>query len=630
MNTSSERTPEMRFGRRRDYALVLLLLACLTLTPLTAEEVQDPSSYANVNDVRVTHMDLDLAVDFDRRVLSGSATLQIDNMTGADTLILDVWDLDIRKIHTDAQEEAISFSLGEKVEYKGTPLRIPVSDETEQVTVHYTTSPGARALQWVQPSETAGQSSPFLYTQSQFIMARSWIPCQDTPEIRMTYTATIRTEPEYLALMSARNPQEKDAKGVYQFEMPQPIPSYLMALAVGDLEFREIGDESGVYAEPAVVEDAAWEFTETAEMIQAAEDLYGPYLWGRYDLLVLPPSFPFGGMENPRLTFVTPTIIAGDRSLVSLVAHELAHSWSGNLVTNATWEDFWLNEGFTMYFEHRIIEEIKGRAFAEMENELNYRELQRVLDRMGRENPDTRLKTNLEERDPEKAFSLIPYFKGLFFLEMLENHFGRKRWDVFLERYFDRFQFQSVTTGEFLEYLRSNLLNEKGGLEEKLRIREWIYEPGLPENCPAPDSEELELVAGTIERWQGGRPAEKLKTGEWTTQHWLYFLQNLPDTLSAEEMQELDTAFQFTETGNMPILKEWLVLSVNSGYREAFSRMESFLTRVGRISLIEPVYRALAKSESGFERAKHIFEQARSGYHAMTVQAISDLLEDRQ
>ena len=617
-----------RFICRYLAGIVLLLLVGQGL--MAAETVDDPTSFANINEVRITHMDLDLGVDFQQQQLRGTAVLQLNNITGTDTLILDVWDMEIRSVSLGEGNRKTWYSLGEEIDYIGQPLRIHISPETEQVTVRYITSPGAKALQWVRPAQTAGGEQRFLYTQSQFLMARTWIPCQDSPEVRMTYTATIHTSADYLALMSARNPQEKQKSGVYKFTMPQPIPSYLVSLAVGDLEYREISDRSGVYAEPPVIEDAAWEFAETDRMIQAAENLYGPYLWEQFDILVLPPSFPFGGMEHPRVTYATPTIIAGDRSLVALVAHELAHSWSGNLVTNATWEDFWLNEGFTTYFEHRIVERVKGEDFAEMEAELSYRELQRILDRMGRQNPDTRLKTNLEGRNPEKAFSLIPYYKGMFFLRMLEEYFGRERWDTFLERYFDRFQFESMTTERLLQYLRSKLLNSDLALEEELKIREWIYEPGLPENCPVPSSGDLDRVEGALELWKSGTNAAQLETGGWTTHHWLYFLRNLPDSLSTPRLQELDRAFQFTETENKLLLKEWLVISVKNNYDPAVQRAESFLERVGRISLIEPVYRALADSQDGIRKATRIFQEAKSGYHAMTVAAISRALESER
>ncbi|HKJ66909.1 MAG TPA: leukotriene A4 hydrolase C-terminal domain-containing protein [bacterium] len=615
------------------YILILLLAACLPILwmgctrPSTAELPDDPTSLANFRDVIIEHLDLDLTVDFSARTLSGTAVLHLDNITGTDRLILDTQDLIIQRVTRGEESAPVDYRLGEAVQYYGRPFIIPITPETERVTVEYTTSPDAPALQWVVPEQTASKSSPLLYSQSQFILARSWIPCQDTPAVRMTYSAVIRTSPEYLAVMSAINPQSKNNSGVYHFKMPQPIPSYLLALGVGDLEFEEIGPRSGVYAEPPVVDRAAWEFAETEQMIRVAEKLYGPYLWERYDMLILPPSFPFGGMENPRLTFVTPTILGGDRSLVDLIAHELAHSWSGNLVTNATWNDFWLNEGFTVYFEHRIMESIRGKRFAEMLSELSYHDLEQTVEELGPDNPDTALKPDLAGRDPEAAYSSIPYVKGFFFLKMLEEQFGRETWDHFLGMYFQQFRFRSVSTEQFEEYLTGTLLRNDQQLKEELRIDEWLYRPGIPGNIPVVESGELtrvERAAGSFTN--GGNPA-RIDTTGWTSHHYIHFLQQLPDSLGVDRLKALDDTFGFTTTDDTPLLRVWLPLAIRSGYQPAFPRMETFLTSVGRVYLIEPVYTALAQTEHGLQEARRIYREAQPLYHAMARNAIERVLE---
>src|ERR1043166_4918259 len=323
----------------------------------------DVHSFSCPEQARVRHLELDLRVDFDQKILEGSVEVHFDLLSGNELV------LDTRGLRIASVEPALSWEHGPEHAVLGRPLFIRVAEGTTCVRIHYATSPEASGLQWLDPPQTAGKRHPFLFTQSQAIHARSWIPLQDTPGVRVTYTANVRVPAGLRAVMAA------GMEGNGRFDMPQPIPSYLIALAAGDLDFRELGPRSGVYAEPSVVDAAAYEFADTEAMIAAVEELYGPYRWGRYDLLVLPPSFPFGGMENPRLTFATPTILAGDRSLVSLVAHELAHSWSGNLVTNATWSDFWLNEGFTVYVERRILEKLYGRARTEMEAFLGKREL---------------------------------------------------------------------------------------------------------------------------------------------------------------------------------------------------------------------------------------------------------------
>ena len=391
---------------------------------------EDSHSFARPSEAVMHHLELDLEIDFDRQRISGAATLHVQNLGRAAKLYLDTRDLTVTKITLDEAKSPTGFSFGEEKPYMGRPLIIDIEPETKLVHIEYSTSPQAAAVQWLAPEQTAGGSKPFLFTQSQAILARSWIPCQDSPGIRFTYSAKVKTDPALMAVMSATNPVSKHSDGLYEFEMSQPIPAYLLALAVGDLEFRSVGPRTGVYAEPSIIEKAAWEFGDTEKMMEAAEKLYGPYSWERYDIIVLPPSFPFGGMENPRLTFATPTILAGDRSLVSLVAHELAHSWSGNLVTNATWNDFWLNEGFTTYFEHRIMEALYGKEYADMLASLSFQDLRSEIADLGADSKDTHLHLNLQNRDPDDGMNAIAYDKGHFFLRTLEATFGRDKWDA--------------------------------------------------------------------------------------------------------------------------------------------------------------------------------------------------------
>ncbi|MCB0269667.1 MAG: M1 family metallopeptidase, partial [Calditrichaeota bacterium] len=517
--------------------------------------------------------------------------------------------------------------IGETVEFMGQELAIDILPETKIVYVYYSSAPEAAALQWLTAEQTAGKKHPFLFSQSQAILARTWIPCQDSPGIRFTYNARVKTDPELLALMSASNPTEKSADGVYEFTMAQPIPAYLLAIAVGDVEFRSLGARSGVYAEPSVIAKAAYEFADTEKMIEAAEKLYGPYRWDRYDMIVLPPSFPFGGMENPRLTFATPTILAGDRSLVALVAHELAHSWSGNLVTSATWNDFWLNEGFTSYFENRIMEEVYGESYARMLAQLSYQDAMRDVKQLGANSPDTHLKLNLAGRDPDDTASGIVYDKGALFLVLLEKTFGREKWDPFLRGYFDKFAFQTMTSEGFVKYLRENLIKGDKELEEKLKIDQWVYGPGLPDNAPVPQSDEFAKVEAQIANWTGGTPAAKLDTNGWTTHHWLHFLRNLPKELSTAQLQDLDNAFKFTQSGNSEIACLWLEHAVNNNYTPAYDRLDDYLSQIGRRKLVLPLYTALAKTPEGLERARKIYATARAGYHPVTYATIDQILK---
>jgi leukotriene-A4 hydrolase len=387
-----------------------------------------------------------------------------------------------------------------------------------------------------------------------------------------------------------------------------------------------MGRRTGVYAEPSVVERAAGEFRDTERMVEATERLYGPYRWGRYDILVLPPSFPFGGMENPRLTFATPTIIAGDRSLVSLIAHELAHSWSGNLVTNATWRDFWLNEGFTTYLERRILEAVYGRDRAQMEAALGRRTLDDEIKTV--EARDEILHVDLKGRDPDEGFTQVPYEKGALFLRHLEETFGRERFDPFVRAYFDHFAFQSITTEDFTRYLRQNLLNRHPRLAARVPVEEWIESAGLPASAPSPRSDAFARVEEQARRWQqGSLRAEQIDTRQWTTHEWLHFLKSLPEDLSRDRMAELDRAFRLTRSGNSEVAFQWLLMSIRSRYEAAYPRLEEFLTTIGRRKFLSPLYGELAKTPEGRERAAAIYRRARPGYHPIAVSTIDQLLQ---
>jgi aminopeptidase N len=611
--------------------LVLPVLATSCMSTRNSDPAStspDPHSCARPNDVVVRHIDLDLAVDFGEKTLAGTATIGFENRTGAPWLFLDTRDLAIEKVTVGDGAVPARFELGPDVKYLGRSLAIDVPPGATRVVVHYATSPSAAALQWLEPEQTAGGKKPFLLTQSQAILARTWVPCQDTPGVRMTYAARIKAPPGFMAVMSAENATERSADGTYTFRMRQRIPSYLLALAVGDFDFKATGPRTGVFAEPPTLEKAAYEFADTEKMVAATEALYGPYLWGRYDLIVLPPSFPFGGMENPRVTFLTPTVIAGDRSLVSLVAHELAHSWSGNLVTNATWADFWLNEGFTVYLERRIMESLYGRDYSEMLASLSLEELKKTVADLSKETPnDTRLRLDLLGRDPDDGVTDIAYEKGYFFLRHIEESVGRERFDAFLRSYFDAFSFRSLDTNAFLVYLRENLVRGDAALAAKIGAEEWVDGRGLPASCPVPQSTALAKAEAEAKRFVAGTPAADLKTANWSTHEWLHFLRSIPYGETAARLADLDAAFQFTSSGNSEILCDFLQHAIASRYEAAYPALERFLTRVGRRKFLKPLYEKMAASPETLELGKSIYAKARPGYHAVSVRTIDEIMK---
>ena len=590
---------------------------------------KDPHSFANPAEAVVQKLQLDLTVDFKKKILSGSAALEIEKSDSAKKVVLDTRGLSIEKVMLDDSSE-VEFQLGEEVEYLGRALTIPISASTKKVTVYYATTPGAAALQWLTPEQTAGKKFPFLFTQSQAILARTWVPIQDSPGIRFVYSATVKVPKELMALMSAENPQEKSADGVYHFNMPQPIPAYLLALSVGDLVFHAFDRRTGVYAEPVTIDKAAYEFDDLPKMVNAAETLYGPYAWGQYDLIILPPSFPFGGMENPRLTFATPTILAGDRSLTSLVAHELAHSWSGNLVTNATWNDFWMNEGFTVYFENRIMEALYGKDIADMQRILGQESMKETIKELGDTSPDTRLKLDLTGRDPDDGVSDIAYEKGNNLLLVIEREVGREKFDAFLKKYFAGHAFATITTEQFLDYYKKNLVPDDASEAKRIGIEKWIYQPGLPENYVKISSSRFAEVDRQVEDWKKGTAPSALRTKNFTTNEWLRFLNTLPDSLGADQMKDLDDAFHFTRTGNSEILFAWFEHVIPSKYEAAYGSLQNFLTTVGRRKFVKPLYAALLKTAGGTAMAKNIYAKARLNYHSVTANTIDEMLDGKK
>lgn len=593
------------------------------ITP-AVDTPRDTHTQSNADRIKIEHLDLDIKVSFEDKTISGIATWQIDNTANKeDSLKLDTYDLTIDSIWVGRTNTP--FTLGPEVPHLGRVLSIPITEKTDVISIWYKSGKNARALQWLDPQQTMGKKHPFLYTQSESIYARSWIPCPDGPGIRFTYRSRVRVPKGLMALMSAENPQEKNDTGVYRFAMKIPIPAYLMALAVGDITFKAIDERTGVYAEPNMIDKAHNEFADVGKMVTSAEKLYGEYRWGRYDILVLPPGFPIGGMENPKLTFCTPTIIAGDRSLVNLIAHELAHSWSGNLVTNATWNDFWLNEGFTVYFERRLTESMTDKSYADMLWELGYQDLQAAVADLGEDHKDTHLKLDLTGRDPDEGLTDIAYEKGAHFLKLIENTVGREKMDAFLKGYFNTYAFKTIHTEAFLAYLDKELIKVDADLRKKLNIKAWVYGPGIPPNCPRADQARFKKVDEQRAAFLKGTAPAQLVTTQWTTHEWLHFLRKMPKPLTMAQMQSLDEAYKFTTSGNSEIANLWYVMAVNAGYEKAYPAIDEFLSRVGRRKFLQPLYEAMMESGKQ-EMAKSIYKKYRGNYHPLAQGTLDKLI----
>ena len=588
---------------------------------------QDRFTQSNYTDVQLSHIDLDLDVNFFAKVLDGIATLDFERVKdGANTLVLDTKGLLIKAVSIEAgdQWETAEWSLGAEDALQGKALSIDIGQSAKRVKIVYSTSPEAEGLQWLTPEQTAGKKEPFLFSQAQAINARTMAPLQDTPAVRLTYSANLRVPEGLLPLMSAEQLGRQE-DGAYAFSMPQPIPSYLIAIAVGDIKFKAINDTIGVYSEAYILDRAAEEFSETPQMEVENVKLYGPYRWGRYDLIVLPPSFPYGGMENPRLSFLTPTLVAGDKSLTNVVAHELAHSWSGNLVTNSNWRDAWLNEGFTSYVENRVMEALYGEDRAVMEQALGLEDLKR--DVAGAERPSlTQLKFNDDLVHPDEAFSQVTYVKGQFFLNFLEDRYGRAVFDPFLKNWFNDYAFKAATTEDFLAYMERYLKPSNPDAVTDTEIKEWVYGQGLPETIRNPQSDAFDKVAAQSASFVSGETsASGLKTDSWSTHEWLHFLNGLP-ALTGAQMEDLDETFKLTGTQNAETAFAWYMQAIKNDYQPAMPALDQFLMTVGRGKFIYRLYGAL-KQNGKSEMANRIFAKAKAGYHPIAQRRIGDILK---
>ncbi|WP_430613933.1 M1 family metallopeptidase [Flavobacterium sp. JP2137] len=602
-------------------ALGLSLASCGEKQVLVADEKNvDTHTYAHISKAKITHLSWDVEVDFDDKVIRGSAAYDFENHQSKE-IYFDTSELAIDSVLLANGKPAV-FELGALDAVKGRALKVKISPKDTHLVIYYKTAPEASALQWLDPIQTHDKKHPYLLTQGQAILTRSYIPIQDTPSIRITYDATVRVPKDLLALMSAINPKEKTADGVYHFKMPQPLPPYLIALAVGDLQYQAIDDRTGVYAEPTQLKDAAWELADMGKMLIAAENLYGAYPWGQYDVLILPPSFPFGGMENPRLTFATPTILVGDRSLTNLVAHELAHSWSGNLVTNATWNDFWLNEGFTVYFERRIMEALEGRDYADMITVIGYQDLKTDMQKL----PEklTALYIDLEGINPDDAFSDVPYDKGYLFLKMLEDRYGRSQFDTFIKKYFKENAFKTTNTEDFVVYLKENLT---GGEDDF--VQNWIYDTGWPKDLKIPTSKLFEQVearfAADRNRFQNDKNRRETLP-KWSTNEWLHYIRSIDvSVLTSEDLKWIDQQYHFTASKNSEIQCAWFEKAFRLQYKAVDANAKAFLVQVGRRKFIEPLYLALRQTNQ-LDFAREIYREARPNYHFLARQNLDVLL----
>jgi len=590
-----------------------------------APGASDPHSYANLTQGRIEHVSLELTVDFASKQLSGTARLQIaDAQSGP--LDLDTRDLNIARI-TDDQGRALEFAYSPKDAVLGQRLRIERLSATQSIEIAYTTSAEASSLQWLPPEQTFGLKHPFLFSQNQAIHARSMVPIQDTPAVRATYEASITVPKPLIAVMSAApgtaRSEPSAETSVFEFVMPQAIPAYLMTLVVGNIDWRDLGPRSRVYSEPEMLEASVQEFTGVEEMMQTGESLFGPYLWDRFDFMVMPASFPYGGMENARLTLLSPSTVTGDGSGRNVLAHELAHSWTGNTVTNTNMEHFWLNEGFTTYAEYRISEALNGREVMMLEAAIGRSDLLDTLKRKGNDWEYSKLRTQMLGADPDEVYSSVPYEKGFAFLARLEQAVGRESFDAFVKTYIASHTFKSITTEDFVVFLTEYFPD----IGKQVDINTWLYETGLPDDAPKFQSDALARIRTTAEAFSKGTRPNTAELNKWTSKQWQVFLHSLPQTLAAADLKWMDETFGLTKKTNAEILAPWLVRGIMSDYAPALRRSREFLGQIGRMKFLDPIYRALRSNRKTQAIAREIFAAFAPSYHPVARDGIERILE---
>ncbi|KNA14103.1 hypothetical protein SOVF_110340 [Spinacia oleracea] len=604
----------------------------------------DPHSYTDSTHPFTTHIALSLYFDFSSSIIHSSALLSLSSPHTGD-LSLDTRALSITSVVDAETLTPIPFSLSSEIDsIKGALLTVSLSNQARFL-ISFETSPNSSALQWLSPPQTFNKTSPFVYTQCQAIHARSIFPCQDTPAARIKYSAKINIPRTLSAVMSARHVERRvptageagsacddsiwcaENRVVEEFVMEQPIPPYLFAFAVGEISHREVGPRTRVYAEsvPSVLDAAATEFAGTEDMIRQGEKLFGPYDWERFDLLVLPPSFPYGGMENPRMVFLTPTVIKGDATGAQVVAHELAHSWTGNLITNKNNEHFWLNEGFTTYAERRIVEVVQGEDRAALNIGIGWKGLNDEMERFKDNMEFTKLKTQQEGVDPDDVYSQVPYEKGFQFLWRIERQIGRPAFDEFLKKYISTFKFQSIDTETFLVFLKENI----PGIEKEINLELWTEGTGIPPDALAPESKLYTQIVSLAYEFRNGRMPKEDEVADWGGQEWELYLEFLPKSVEASQISALDARYQLAESKDYEVKVAFLQLAISSGCRDYYGEVEKTLKEVGRMKYLRPLYTYLVQGPGKEEEkilAKRVFAENRACYHPIAQGVVEAIL----
>jgi leukotriene-A4 hydrolase len=600
------------------------------------------SSYA---DVLVKNTSLDLEILFDKKKIIGNVTYDLSVLKSFTQLILDSSYIKINSIKVNGVES--SYSFFERKEPWGEPLSIHTSaDEYSSVelSVDFETTEKSTAIQWLKTDPSTAEASDYVFTQLEPIHARALFPCFDTPAVKSTVIATIKSK---LPVVFSGLPLEFSEKDVFKFEQKIPIPSYLFAIASGNIAHVQAGPRSTIYAEPDRLEDSKNEFEEDLEkFIQTAENIVTPYIWSTYDILINPSSFPYGGMENPNITFVTPTLISYDKSQVDVIAHELAHSWSGNNVTNANWQHFWLNEGWTVYLERRIVGALHGEKMRQFHFIMGWNDLIESVEVLPKFEY-SKLVQDLQKGaiDPDDVFSSVPYEKGANFIYHLETKLGGvDEFDPFVKFYFTKFSKQSIDTYQFVDSLYEfyGKDGEKVGILDSIDWELWLYTAGLPPKAEF-DTTLVDQVESLVSAWvlkateftQLSQFMEYFNTNfkrvyeELSSPQKIFFIDELlekrpspsfwnDNSIASDALLEIYP--DLNESRNTEIIFRWFKFKLLSGKIQYHQKLADWLGTVGRMKYVRPSYKLLNKVDH--ELAIATFEKYKDRYHPIAANMV--------
>ena len=604
---------------------------------------KDISTFSNFEQIRQTNLEINFNIDFKQKLVNGLVKIYFQALKDGEVIVLDTKALKINSVIDSDTGEDLEYILDTQYELEslGVPLKIYREynkDDFITLLISFTTTEQGTSIQWLTPEQTSGKKYPYMFTQGESIINRELFPTQDTPSVKTPVTVGITVEKPLYAVESGLYQKKIDNGDTTTFFYYQkvPIPSYLIAIAAGAIEQRVITDRIKVYGEKEIVDKAAGEFEDIENLIQAAESYLFPYEWGEYNILVMPPSFPYGAMENPTLTFSMPSIISGDKSLVSLLSHEISHSWCGNLVTNKDWSNFWLNEGFDVFMETKIQEILGGKELAKLHG-LTYKYLlSDTINSVGASRSFSSLHPYLVGRHPDDAFNVIPYLKGFIFLYYLEGLVNiKENNDIFrkiLRNYFTKFKYQSITYEDFKELfiakVKEELPEEAEGILSQIEWEKWIEAPGYPPIDVDFSNEYDKTVKEKIELFYQNKLEEDFVEifKNWhmdVKQSFLSTIYISDKILDEVQYNYLTNVLDLKEGYNSHLRYEYyLIILTKSNILEDKIKQDliEYLGTIGRINYLRDLYPAFYKKDK--DAALETFEKYKNFYHPMVVKYV--------